>query len=199
MERPPFNFPNPLGLFGGTKQVGTAFIAFNSQYCNFNSSPDKRRGGLSLRCCSSLRKCFAIGAGCGGQAQKRHCHCGSHQGLALSQRHGVSGCVQHCSTTNNSPPPPLSYHVYIDENGDAAGNYTVLSRGTVRNNRNQTVFGLLPAGTFSHKTSSSYGNSDVLPVSKLRLCSLSRSCSFSDTIIPALICLLIPAPARRSR
>lgn len=21
MERPPFNFPNPLGLFGGTKQV----------------------------------------------------------------------------------------------------------------------------------------------------------------------------------
>lgn len=99
MERPPFNFPNPLGLFGGTKQVGAAFIAFNSQYCNFNSSPDKRRGGLSLRCCSSLRKCFAIGAGCGGQTQKRHCHCGSHQGLALSQRHGVSRCVQHCSTT----------------------------------------------------------------------------------------------------
>lgn len=102
MERPPFNFPNPLGLFGGTKQVGAAaaggaFIAFNSQYCNFNSSPDKRRGGLSLRCRSSLRKCFAIGAGCGGQTQKRHCHCGSHQGLALSQRHGVSSCVQHCS------------------------------------------------------------------------------------------------------
>lgn len=104
--------------------------------------------------------------------------------------------MQHCRTTNNSPPPPLSYHVYIDENGDAAGNYTVLSRGTVRNNRNQTVFGLLPAGTFSHKTSSSYGNSDALPVSNLRvsLCSLSRSCSLSDTIIPALICLLIPAP-----
>lgn len=30
MERPPFNFPNPLGLFGGTKQVGAASIAFNS-------------------------------------------------------------------------------------------------------------------------------------------------------------------------
>lgn len=34
MERPPFNFPNPLGLFGGTKQVGAAAgaasIAFNS-------------------------------------------------------------------------------------------------------------------------------------------------------------------------
>lgn len=179
------------------------------QYCNFNSSPDKRRGGLSLRCRSSLRKCFAVGAGCGRQTQKRHCHCGSHQGLALSQRHGVSRRVQHIAahwprvSTNN--PPSASYHVYIDENGDAAGNYTVLSRGTVRNNRNQTVFGLLPAGTFSHKSSSSYSNSDALPVSNLRVChcspslSLSLSLSLSDTIIPALICLLIPTTPRRSR
>lgn len=73
--------------------------------------------------------------------------------------------------------PTPSYHVYIDENADAAGNYTVLARGTLRNNRNQTVFGLLPAGTFSHKGSSSYGNSDALPVSKPRMSLLSLSVS----------------------
>jgi len=57
--------------------------------------------------------------------------------------------------------------VYIDENGDAAGNYTVLARGTVRNIRNQTVLGLMPAGTFSHKSfnSSNTSNNDALPVS----------------------------------
>lgn len=56
-----------------------------------------------------------------------------------------------------------SYHVYIDENGDAAGNYTVIARGTHRNNHNETVLGLLPVGTFSHKTNNR--SSEALPVS----------------------------------
>jgi len=59
-----------------------------------------------------------------------------------------------------------SYHVYIDENGDAAGNYTVLARGTVRNGRNQTVLGLRPVGTFIHRNSSFSSISKALPVSK---------------------------------
>lgn len=52
-----------------------------------------------------------------------------------------------------------SYHVYIDENGDAAGNYTVLARGLARNRRNKTVPGLVPVGTFRQTCS------DKLPVS----------------------------------
>lgn len=42
----------------------------------------------------------------------------------------------------------LSYLVYIDENGDAAGNYTILSIKGVSDN-SSTVFGLYPIGTFS--------------------------------------------------
>lgn len=38
--------------------------------------------------------------------------------------------------------------MYIDENGDAAGNYTVLARRWVRTNGSSTV-GLYPIGTFS--------------------------------------------------
>lgn len=40
------------------------------------------------------------------------------------------------------------YQVYIDENGDAAGNYTILARRWVQTNGSSTV-GLYPIGTFS--------------------------------------------------
>ena len=52
-----------------------------------------------------------------------------------------------------------SYHVYIDENGDAAGNYTVLALGFAPNSRNQTVPGLIPVGTFGQP------QADKMPVS----------------------------------
>lgn len=41
-----------------------------------------------------------------------------------------------------------SYLVYIDENGDAAGNYTILSIKGVQDNSSM-VYGLYPIGTFS--------------------------------------------------
>lgn len=44
--------------------------------------------------------------------------------------------------------PFLSYLVYIDENGDAAGNYTILSIKGVKDNAS-IVYGLYPVGTFS--------------------------------------------------
>uniref|UniRef100_A0A1I8P7A7 Receptor ligand binding region domain-containing protein n=1 Tax=Stomoxys calcitrans TaxID=35570 RepID=A0A1I8P7A7_STOCA len=47
----------------------------------------------------------------------------------------------------------MGYHVYIDENGDAAGNYTVLARGLTCNLKNKTVPGLMPVGTFSQTQS----------------------------------------------
>lgn len=43
-----------------------------------------------------------------------------------------------------------SYHVYIDENGDAAGNYTILAlKKDHRKNSNLSIeYGLYPIGTF---------------------------------------------------
>lgn len=77
--------------------------------------------------------------------------------------------VIHSAANTRKLSAPLSanfsYHVYIDENGDAAGNYTVLARGKVRNGRNQTVLGLRPVGTFSHRNSSLSSTSETLPVS----------------------------------
>lgn len=46
-----------------------------------------------------------------------------------------------------------SYHVYIDENGDAAGNYTILNRQPLPRNMSdingKEDYGLYPIGTFS--------------------------------------------------
>ena len=42
-----------------------------------------------------------------------------------------------------------SFLVHIDENGDAAGNYTILGRKLMNNNKtNETSYGLFPIGTF---------------------------------------------------
>lgn len=42
-----------------------------------------------------------------------------------------------------------SFLVHIDENGDAAGNYTILGRKLMNNNKtNETTYGLFPIGTF---------------------------------------------------
>ncbi|KAH8419517.1 hypothetical protein KR222_004069 [Zaprionus bogoriensis] len=127
MERPPFNFPNPLGLFGGSKQISAeAAYLYDAVHLYANALMSVIEAG------GRPRNGTAIVAAIKGSRYRS----------------------------------AMGYHVYIDENGDAAGNYTVLARGTLRNNRNQTVFGLLPAGTFSHKSyssSSSSSNSDGLP------------------------------------
>lgn len=41
------------------------------------------------------------------------------------------------------------YLVYIDENGDAAGNYTILAREKLREAGRENEYGLYPVGTFS--------------------------------------------------
>lgn len=45
---------------------------------------------------------------------------------------------------------PNSYHVYIDENGDAAGNYTILAlkKDHRRDSNLSMAYGLYPIGTF---------------------------------------------------
>ncbi|ALC44253.1 CG10738 [Drosophila busckii] len=123
MERPPFNFPNPLGLYGGTKQISAeAAYLYDAIHVYANAL-------LSV-----LER---------GERAKN----GSAIVAAIKGSRYLSA---------------MGYHVYIDENGDAAGNYTVLARGIVRNNRNQTVVGLIPTGTFSHKLNNR-SSSDALP------------------------------------
>ncbi|KAL7734949.1 hypothetical protein ACLKA6_011215 [Drosophila palustris] len=126
MERAPFNFPNPLGLFGAAKQISAeAAYLYDAVHLYANAL-------LSV-------------LEAGGRPKN-----GSAIVAAIKGSRYLSA---------------MGYHVYIDENGDAAGNYTVLVRGRVRNNRNQTVLGLMPAGTFSHKSfnSSNSSNNDALP------------------------------------
>lgn len=41
----------------------------------------------------------------------------------------------------------FSYMVYMDENGDAEGNYTLIARKKLKGNEQQ--FGLIPVGIFS--------------------------------------------------
>ncbi|KAH8378938.1 hypothetical protein KR009_002164 [Drosophila setifemur] len=128
MERPPFNFPNPLGLFGGAKQISAeAAYLYDAVHLYakallqvLDSGGRPRNGSAIVSAIKGSRYLSAMG-----------------------------------------------YHVYIDENGDAAGNYTVLARGKVRNGRNQTVMGLRPVGTFSHRNSSLSSTSEALPDLKL--------------------------------
>ncbi|XP_051862109.1 speract receptor isoform X1 [Drosophila albomicans] len=120
MEREPFNFPNPLGVYGGAKQISAeAAYLYDAVHLYANALVSVLQAG--------------------GKPKN-----GSAIVAAIKGSRYLSA---------------MGYHVYIDENGDAAGNYTVLVRGTVRNNRNQTVVGLMPAGTFSHRGSSSISNS----------------------------------------
>ena len=87
MERPPFNFPNPLNFFGGVKRVKTShlgsfrfttagtsaraaccliFSVYNNSSVSSISSfffllvlKDKSRGGLFIRRCTAVRSRFA--------------------------------------------------------------------------------------------------------------------------------------------
>ncbi|XP_015043803.2 speract receptor isoform X2 [Drosophila pseudoobscura] len=124
MERPPFNFPNPLGLFGGTKQISAeAAYLYDAVHLYAKALLEVLESGGRPKNGSAIVSAIK----------------GSRYRSAMG------------------------YHVYIDENGDAAGNYTVLARGTARNGRNQTVLGLRPVGTFGHRNSSLSSISEALP------------------------------------
>ncbi|XP_017128461.1 speract receptor isoform X2 [Drosophila elegans] len=128
MERPPFNFPNPVGRFGGAKQISAeAAYLYDAVHLYAKALMEVQDAG------GRPRNGSAIVAAIKGSRYRS----------------------------------AMGYHVYIDENGDAAGNYTVLARGTVRNGRNQTVLGLRPVGTFIHRNSSFSSISKALPDLKL--------------------------------
>ncbi|KAL9911404.1 speract receptor isoform 1-T8 [Glossina fuscipes fuscipes] len=122
MEQPPFNFPNPLGFFGGTKKISAeAAYLYDAVHLYADALIKVLKAGGDAR-----------------------------NGTAIIE--AIKG-VKYLSA--------MGYHVYIDENGDAAGNYTVLARGLARNRRNKTVPGLVPVGTFRQTCS------DKLPDLKL--------------------------------
>ncbi|TMW50809.1 hypothetical protein DOY81_004138, partial [Sarcophaga bullata] len=109
MEQPPFNFPNPLGYFGGTKQISAeAAYLYDAVHLYANA----------------LRKVIEMGGN-------------PKNGTAIIEV--LKGSKYHSA---------MGYHVYIDENGDAAGNYTVLTRGLTCNYKNKMVRGLVAVGTF---------------------------------------------------
>ncbi|XP_037807798.1 speract receptor isoform X2 [Lucilia sericata] len=109
MEQPPFNFPNPLGHFGGSKQISAeAAYLYDAVHLYANAL----------------------------------IHVLQHKG---NPRNGTAIIEAIKGSKYRSA---MGYYVYIDENGDAAGNYTVLARGLARNQRNKTVPGLIPVGTF---------------------------------------------------
>ncbi|XP_037933225.1 guanylate cyclase 32E [Teleopsis dalmanni] len=110
MEQPPFNFPNPLGYFGGSKQISAeAAYLYDAVHLYANA----------------LIKVLELG----GKPK--------------------NGTAIIAAIKGSKYLSAMGYHVYVDENGDAAGNYTVLAHGLARNHKNMTTPGLVPVGTFS--------------------------------------------------
>ncbi|CAD7080488.1 unnamed protein product [Hermetia illucens] len=110
MERPPFRYPNPLGYFGGTKQIrAEAAYLYDAVHLYANALIKVLEEGGNAR----------------------------------------NGCAIIDAAKGSRYLSAMGYMVYIDENGDAAGNYTVLAKGKFRNASNVTKWGLVPVGTFS--------------------------------------------------
>lgn len=65
-----------------------------------------------------------------------------------------------------------SYHVYIDENGDAAGNYTILAlkKDHRQDNNLSMAYGLYPIGTFGLPDSNQIPVSYVFHIFSLSVC-----------------------------
>ncbi|XP_055316774.1 guanylate cyclase 32E isoform X2 [Sitodiplosis mosellana] len=111
MELPPFNYPNPLGLFGGAKQIRAeaaylydAVHLYTKALIRVLEAKENPRNGTAI--INSLKGSSYLSA--------------------------------------------MGYHVYIDENGDAAGNYTILAlKKDHRQDSNLSMtYGLYPIGTF---------------------------------------------------
>lgn len=58
--------------------------------------------------------------------------------------------------------------MHIDENGDAAGNYTILGVKLMNNsNTNTSTYGLFPFGTFIARSNAGENGSQSIPVSEM--------------------------------
>ncbi|XP_060529938.1 guanylate cyclase 32E isoform X2 [Cylas formicarius] len=110
MERPPFNFPNPLSYFGKGKLIRAeaaylydAVIVYAEALIKvMDSGSDPRNGTAIIESLKNMHYRSAMG-----------------------------------------------YMVYIDENGDAEGNYTLLARQPLKGGNQDDRYGLYPSGLFA--------------------------------------------------
>lgn len=117
MERPPFNFPNPLNFFGGVKRVKTSHLSFRFTTGRFTLRPgtscpifsvnnnssvsstssffflvlkDKSRGGLFIRRCTAVRSRPERNPTGKRWSLRRPGYYGEDSRTGLHERHGVS-------------------------------------------------------------------------------------------------------------
>ncbi|KAF7269656.1 hypothetical protein GWI33_017336 [Rhynchophorus ferrugineus] len=108
MERPPFNFPNPLSYFGGGKLIrAEAAYLYDAVHLYAKALMEAMDNGQDPR-----------------------------NGTAIID-----------AMTNTHYKSAMGYIVYMDENGDAEGNYTLIARKPLSGKRDQ--FGLFPVGIFA--------------------------------------------------
>ncbi|XP_022181653.1 guanylate cyclase 32E isoform X1 [Myzus persicae] len=108
MEKPPFQFPNPLVQLGGVKQISVeAAYLYDAVH-------------LYARCVLEMIEC------------------------GDDPRNGSAMMAKFKGSHYKSA---LGYGVYMDENGDAEGNYTLVSRQ--RQSDASKGYGLFPAGRFA--------------------------------------------------
>lgn len=124
---------------------------------------DTSWGCIFVWCRTLVYQSFDSSAWIKGKSSQWHCDYQFTEGKQLFKCHGVSFDGKNCtyfffvflcvSSFDISPPlfeNPNSYHVYIDENGDAAGNYTILAlkKDHRRDSNLSMAYGLYPIGTF---------------------------------------------------
>ncbi|CAH1968122.1 unnamed protein product [Acanthoscelides obtectus] len=113
MEKPPFNFTNPLKYFGGEKRIrAEAAYLYDSVHVY----------------AKALTKVLDAGG---------------------NPRNGTAVIDAMKGTHYKSA---MGYMVYMDENGDAEGNYTLIARKSL-SEREKQGYGLFPVGIFALRRS----------------------------------------------
>ncbi|KAJ8981644.1 hypothetical protein NQ317_000872 [Molorchus minor] len=130
MEKPPFNFPNPLTYFGGEKRIrAEAAFLYDAVHLYARALMKVMNNGGNPRNGTAII-----------DAMKE-----THYKSAM----GTIKSVNEMSFIS-------SYIVYMDENGDAEGNYTLIARKTVPNKEDEEEgYGLFPVGVFSWRRTDS--------------------------------------------
>ncbi|XP_050310703.1 guanylate cyclase 32E [Anthonomus grandis grandis] len=115
MERPPFNYPNPLAFFGGVKTLISPKPLIRAEAAYLYDAVHLYS--------KALLKVMDNGG---------------------NPRNGTA-IINAMKTTHYRSA--MGYLVYMDENGDAEGNYTLIARKPLKY-KNRDEFGLFPVGVF---------------------------------------------------
>ncbi|XP_019756658.1 guanylate cyclase 32E isoform X2 [Dendroctonus ponderosae] len=130
MEKPPFSFPNPLSQFGGGKLVRSWQLV---------ASLRKPQNFLQIR----AEAAYLYDA--------VHVYAKALMKVMDSGGDPRNGTAIVEAMKNTHYKSAMGYIVFMDENGDAEGNYTLIARKVLRHNKEQ--FGLFPVGIFARTAS----------------------------------------------